>query len=99
MHVSARMQTVTANGEQHANIKSEDVPLVHRVIRDIASDYYGRRMAVCSSDSNIFIWDHGDIAQKWDAVQFRPKSGPASRVCWAPPEFGSVSKRATRVQK
>jgi hypothetical protein len=55
------------------------------VIHDVAYDYYGERMATCSSDMHIKIWERGQCAAAWKA-----HDGSIWGVAWAHPEFGQV---------
>lgn len=89
---AAKMQTFTPNIDPRgANDTNAGKHGHHDVIHDVAFDYYGRRMATCSSDHNVRVWDYNEQANKWDVKEFRPHYGPVWRVCWAPPEYGHVS--------
>ncbi|BFG05163.1 nucleoporin seh1 [Drosophila madeirensis] len=60
------------------------------VIHDVVFDYYGRRMATCSSDQTVKIWDE-DAQGKWSVTSsWKAHSGSIWRVSWAHPEFGQV---------
>jgi len=76
-------------GGDHAGIKFS-IDTSHRdVIHDLCWDYYGRRLATCSSDHTIKIWDKKD--GEWKFTQEIPAhSSSIRRVCWAHPEFGQV---------
>ena len=73
-------------------------PLFHNdFVHDIAFDFYGKRIATCSSDQKIRIWEkkliNGDV--EWvntDALYGERKghNGAVLKVSWADPEFGSV---------
>ncbi|KAL3313691.1 Nucleoporin SEH1 [Cichlidogyrus casuarinus] len=67
---------------------SRSLELEHAdLIHDISYDYYGKRMATCSSDQ---IWDlqPNDV---WKcSSQWRNHLGPVWRVAWAHPEFGQI---------
>ncbi|XP_022663105.1 nucleoporin SEH1-like isoform X2 [Varroa jacobsoni] len=60
------------------------------LIHDVAFDFYGRRLATCSSDQNVKIFDlqpDGD----WKCTgNFKTHSGSVWKVTWAHPEFGQV---------
>eukprot|EP01100_Stratorugosa_tubuloviscum_P011009 TRINITY_DN4830_c1_g1_i1.p1 TRINITY_DN4830_c1_g1~~TRINITY_DN4830_c1_g1_i1.p1 ORF type:complete len:310 (-),score=156.25 TRINITY_DN4830_c1_g1_i1:189-1118(-) len=59
------------------------------LIHDISFDHYGRRLATCSSDRQIKIWER--ISDSWTCcASWEAHSGPILRVCWAHPEFGQV---------
>ncbi|KAJ1634628.1 WD40-repeat-containing domain protein [Pavlovales sp. CCMP2436] len=55
------------------------------VIHDVAYDYYGERMATCSSDMSIKVWERGQCVGSWKA-----HDGSVWRLAWAHPEFGQV---------
>lgn len=56
------------------------------IIHDVAYDYYGRRVATCSSDNTIRVFDEaGSKVAEWKA-----HSGTIWRLTWAHPEFGVV---------
>lgn len=68
-------------------INSEHKDLIH----DVAFDHYGRRMATCSSDQFVKVWDreHGD--ENWKkSAEWKAHSGSVWKVAWAHPEFGQV---------
>jgi nucleoporin SEH1 len=59
-------------------------------VHHVAFDTYGRRMATCSGDRFIRIWDltrdgAWALSSEWQAHR-----GSISQVAWAHPEFGSV---------
>ncbi|KAL5965615.1 Nucleoporin SEH1, partial [Taenia solium] len=68
------------------SVHSNHADLIH----DVAYDYYGQRMATCSSDQMIKIWDLRDD-QEWECTaRWRYHLGSVWRVCWAHPEFGQI---------
>lgn len=56
-----------------------------QIIHDVAYDYFGRRVAVCSSDLWIRIYDDSVKTAEWKA-----HGGSIWRLSWAHPEFGQV---------
>ena len=75
----------------------------HRdLIHDIALDYFGRRMATCSSDQTIRMWDLETPTSSpsspslstephWQCnTQLKGHSGSIWRLAWAHPEFGQI---------
>eukprot|EP00957_Ditylum_brightwellii_P158020 12028949-Ditylum_brightwellii.AAC.1 len=63
-------------------------------VHDIAFDHYGRRIATCSGDRTVKVWDLSDDGE-WT---FRPGTGSewsahrgsVCRLSWAHPEFGQL---------
>ncbi|KAK2193025.1 hypothetical protein NP493_18g06014 [Ridgeia piscesae] len=69
---------------------AKTIPAEHRdLIHDVAYDFHGRRMATCSSDQFVKIWDLVDGEWKCTA-SWKAHSGSVWRVTWAHPEFGQV---------
>lgn len=59
------------------------------IIHDIAFDYYGQRLATCSSDSTIKIWDL--VGERWQCTaEWKAHAGSIWRVQWADPSFGQL---------
>ncbi|KAG7203142.1 hypothetical protein KM043_010262 [Ampulex compressa] len=71
--------------EAHS-INAEHKDLIH----DIAYDFYGQRMATCSSDQFVKVWDE-DEHEHWHlTASWKAHSGSVWKVTWAHPEFGQV---------
>lgn len=60
------------------------------LIHDLAYDFYGKRLATCSSDQRIKVWDLDDVNGWVCTHQWKAHSGPIWHVDWAAPEFGQV---------
>lgn len=56
-------------------------------VHDCQLDYYGRRLATCSSDRHVKVFDSATGAQLAD---FAAHEGPVWQVSWAHPRFGSL---------
>ncbi|KAF5404482.1 Nucleoporin seh1 A [Paragonimus heterotremus] len=70
---------------------SRSIPANHAdLIHDVAYDFYGLRMATCSSDQMIKIWDLRPDGEWVCTARWRCHLGSAWRVTWAHPEFGQV---------
>eukprot|EP00877_Chromochloris_zofingiensis_P014075 jgi/Chrzof1/8921/Cz03g29070.t1 len=68
-----------------ATFESGHLDMVH----DAQLDYYGRRLATCSSDRTIKVFElSGD--QQQQIAELRGHEGPVWQVCWAHPKFGSL---------
>ena len=60
-------------------------------INDIVFDYYGKRLASCSSDKRIKIYDFNEKNRSWENYDIsRAHDGVIWRLSWAHPEFGQV---------
>lgn len=62
------------------------------VIHDAVLDYYGKRLATCSSDRTVRIFDvSGPDGSEYTLVDtLRGHDGPVWQVAWAHPKFGSI---------
>jgi len=58
------------------------------MIHDIQFDYYGKRIATCSSDKIIKILEVGD--NNTHLADLTGHEGPVWQVAWAHPKFGSI---------
>lgn len=52
-------------------------------------DYYGLRLATCSSDNSVKIFDIKNGAQSL-AADLKGHGGPVWQCCWAHPRFGNI---------
>ena len=58
-------------------------------IHDISFDFFGKRVATCSSDSEIKIWTRKD--NKWiKKASFKAHDATIWKVKWAHPDFGNI---------
>ncbi|XP_070187555.1 nucleoporin SEH1-like isoform X2 [Littorina saxatilis] len=60
------------------------------LIHDVSYDFHGRRMATCSSDQTVKVWEQGDDGTWHCTASWKTHSGSVWRVTWAHPEFGQV---------
>ncbi|XP_067834277.1 nucleoporin SEH1 isoform X1 [Heptranchias perlo] len=60
------------------------------LIHDVSFDFHGRRMATCSSDQSVKVWDKGETGEWHCTASWKTHSGSVWRVTWAHPEFGQV---------
>lgn len=68
--------------------KPESFDTQHQdMIHDSQPDYYGRRVATCSSDRTVRIFD---IASKQCVGLLQGHDGPVWQVAWAHPKFGNI---------
>eukprot|EP01091_Cochliopodium_minus_P010286 TRINITY_DN2688_c0_g2_i2.p1 TRINITY_DN2688_c0_g2~~TRINITY_DN2688_c0_g2_i2.p1 ORF type:complete len:308 (+),score=86.38 TRINITY_DN2688_c0_g2_i2:30-953(+) len=59
------------------------------MIHDAQLDYYGKRLATCSSDRSIKIFEVFDKQQKLVA-ELKGHEGPVWQISWAHPQFGNI---------
>jgi len=64
------------------------------LIHDFVYDFYGKRLATCSSDQTLKIWrkDSGKDMALWTLdheIKHRHR-GSIQRLCWAHPKFGDI---------
>ena len=56
---------------------------------DVCFDWHGNRLATCSSDQKIKVWDH--VRGRWSqTAEIRAHSGSVHALSWAHPEFGQL---------
>lgn len=60
------------------------------IIHDLVYDFYGKRIASCSSDQKISVWDI-DENQEWTrSYSWKAHNALVCKLDWALPEFGQV---------
>jgi len=59
------------------------------MIHDAEMDYYGLKLATCSSDNSVKIFDLKNGTQSLVAV-LKGHIGPVWQVAWAHPKFGNL---------
>lgn len=64
------------------------------MIHDAQMDYYGRRLATCSSDRCIKIYDiigtETGATEPQLSAEIQSHEGPVWQVCWSHPSFGTL---------
>lgn len=56
---------------------------------DAQLDYYGKKLATCSSDRTIRVYDvQQDTGQRVQVAELKGHDGPVWQVAWAHPQFG-----------
>merc|ERR1711871_1577146 len=61
------------------------------MIHDAQFDYYGKRLATCSSDRLVKIFPViGNEPATAPLAELRGHEGPVWQLAWAPPKFGSI---------
>ncbi|PPQ76198.1 hypothetical protein CVT26_009095 [Gymnopilus dilepis] len=60
------------------------------LVTDAAYDFYGLRLATCSLDQRIKVWQM-DESNNWTVEDdWKAHDAPVSKLSWAHPEFGSI---------
>ncbi|CAG8467010.1 14550_t:CDS:2 [Acaulospora colombiana] len=60
------------------------------LIHDVSYDFYGKRLATCSSDQRVKVWECNQD-NKWELVDsWRAHDCSVLKVSWAHPEFGQI---------
>ena len=59
------------------------------MVHDAQMDYYGTRLATCSSDKSVKIFEVKDGTQTL-VTDLRGHEGPVWQVAWAHPKYGSI---------
>ncbi|EPB72909.1 WD domain, G-beta repeat protein [Ancylostoma ceylanicum] len=71
--------------------KPFDFDVTHRdLIHQVAFDHHGRRLATCSSDMTLSVWDRTPEGTWIKAASWKVHGGAVWRVVWAHPEFGQL---------
>jgi protein transport protein SEC13 len=66
------------------------------MIHDAQLDYYGKRLATCSSDRTVRVFDVVDgEAQRGAGKVLKGHTGPVWQVAWAHPKFGHILASAS----
>ncbi len=61
------------------------------LVHDIAYDFYGQRLATCSSDKHIKIHDYDPNTGNWTLNDsWKAHDSTISKVVWAGPEYGQI---------
>ncbi|EGR27557.1 sec13, putative [Ichthyophthirius multifiliis] len=60
------------------------------IIHDIAFDYYGKKLATCSTDRSVKIYQKSSNGEWKQINSITNQDGPVWKVKWAHPEFGNI---------
>ncbi|KAK0532699.1 GTPase-activating protein S13 [Tilletia horrida] len=84
MAPSASGNRVTADEPRSIETSHEDM------IHDAQLDFHGKRLATCSSDRTIKVFDVVDGVAGSQRATLRGHEGPVWQVAWAHPKFGAI---------
>uniref|UniRef100_A0A8B9DGS9 SEH1 like nucleoporin n=5 Tax=Anatidae TaxID=8830 RepID=A0A8B9DGS9_ANSCY len=89
--VGGRWRRRLAGPGRAAMFVARSIAADHRdLIHDVSFDFHGRRMATCSSDQSVKVWDKSENGDWHCTASWKTHSGSVWRVTWAHPEFGQV---------
>jgi len=74
----------------NSSAQAIDAQVHQDYIYKCAFDTYGRRMATCSGDRNVRVWDLTDSGEWTLTAQWQAHKGAVVSLSWAHPEFGSI---------
>jgi protein transport protein SEC13 len=88
------MATTTASTAIAAPTEASSAPIYidtqhEDLVHDAQMDYYGAKLATCSSDRTIKVYNVSDSAYELSAT-LQGHEGPVWQVSWAHPKFGVV---------
>ena len=63
-----------------------DADLIH----DVAFNHYGRRLATCSADQYIRVWDMGDDGTWKPTASWKAHLASVWKLAWAHPQYGHI---------
>lgn len=72
-------------------MQAKEVATNHtEIIHDVTYDFYGKRMATCSSDQTIAVWDKDEAGAWVRSAEWKGHTGSIFKLAWAHPEFGQI---------
>ncbi|KAH9923304.1 WD40 repeat-like protein [Amylocystis lapponica] len=73
------------------------IPNAHNdLVTDAAYDFYGLRLATCSLDQRIKVWQLDERSGSWSVEDdWKAHDAAVTKVSWAHPEFGTVLASAS----
>lgn len=91
LFLALRFKMAVPNGSASA---TDPIPIetAHEdMIHDAQLDYYGKRLATCSSDRTVKVFDVVDgEAQRTSGHTLKGHTGPVWQVAWAHPKYGHI---------
>ncbi|RUS23278.1 WD40-repeat-containing domain protein [Endogone sp. FLAS-F59071] len=61
------------------------------LIHDVSYDFYGKRLATCSSDQRLKVWDFNDETSAWEINDdWKGHDCSIVKVIWAHPGYGQI---------
>jgi protein transport protein SEC13 len=89
---------LTASAAQSSATTEAPTPIetMHEdMIHDAQLDYYGKRLATCSSDRTVKVFDVVDGRKSGQGETLYGHEGPVWQVAWAHPKFGPILASAS----
>ncbi|PWN50591.1 protein transport protein SEC13 [Violaceomyces palustris] len=82
----ATAASLPSTSERPKNIETQHDDMIH----DAQLDFYGKRLATCSSDRTVKIFDVVNGSPSSAGETLRGHQGPVWQVAWAHPSFGNI---------
>ncbi|CEH17554.1 wd40 repeat-like protein [Ceraceosorus bombacis] len=87
---------VGGTGSSAASQPPRTIETLHEdMIHDAQLDYYGRKLATCSSDRTVRVFDVVEGSASGQGETLRGHEGPVWQVAWAHPKFGPILASAS----
>lgn len=77
---------VSLSSEKPKNIETQHQDMIH----DAQLDFYGKRLATCSSDRTVKVFDVVNGTPSATGETLTGHQGPVWQVAWAHPSFGPI---------
>ena len=84
--VTSSSTGLSLSAERPKNIETQHEDMVH----DAQLDFYGKRLATCSSDRTVKVFDIVNGTPSTNAETLHGHQGPVWQVAWAHPTFGDI---------
>ncbi|OSC98162.1 WD40 repeat-like protein [Trametes coccinea BRFM310] len=68
----------------------------HDLVTDASYDFYGHRLATCSLDQRVKVWQLDESNGSWACEhEWKAHDAAISKISWAHPEFGTILATAS----
>ncbi|KIY47815.1 protein transporter SEC13 [Fistulina hepatica ATCC 64428] len=91
--IASRPRLPNLSSDSPTATTSDAVPIEtshEDMIHDAQLDYYGKRLATCSSDRTVKVFDVVDGATTGPGQTLKGHTGPVWQVAWAHPKYGHI---------
>ncbi|PWZ01634.1 protein transport protein SEC13 [Testicularia cyperi] len=84
--LAASSASLSLSADKPKNIETQHEDMIH----DAQLDFYGKRLATCSSDRTVKVFDIVNGAPSSTGETLQGHQGPVWQVAWAHPTFGDI---------